>query len=132
MAAVGIMAYPGRETYNGYPQQYAMYPARALQTQAEVAINANPYGTYTSPSQPQHQQQPQQQQQQHTQQQQHVTRSPQPSGSPVSDDGFKPSLPSISNLLGIADRPTHDLGECLHRMYDVCLHRVENFYASAG
>lgn len=115
MAAVGMMAYPARETYNGYTPQYTMYPARAEATQPS---NANPYASYTSTNQSQHQQPQQQQPQQQQQQQQHpyhhaATRSPQPSGSPVSDDGLKPSLPSISNLLGIADRPTHELGSYL-------------------
>lgn len=52
---------------------------------------------------------PTQQQSQHHQK---SSRSPPQSGSPVSEDGPKPSLPSISNLLGIADgeRSSQDHG----------------------
>lgn len=115
MATVGMMAYPSRDSFHGYPQHYAMYQARPQQPQMDVAqpMHVNPYANYgvaqLQPQQQQAQQQPiptpQQQQsrpQAYLQSSQHASP---PIGSPVSEDGFKPSLPSISNLLGIADRP---------------------------
>lgn len=100
MAAVGMMSYPARDMFQGYPQQYAMYPTRTHQTPTEVpqSLHVNPYTSY--PTVPQQYQQPQ-------------SRPSQQSHSPVSEDGFKPSLPSISNLLGIADgdRPSQEVGK---------------------
>ncbi|KAF2173117.1 hypothetical protein M409DRAFT_49605 [Zasmidium cellare ATCC 36951] len=96
------MAQPMRDGYHGYQQHYNMYPTRAHYPQVEVAqsIHVNPYAHYA--------QAPQHPAQQSTYGHHTTPRSPQPSGSPLSDDGFKPSLPSISNLLGIADRPGQD------------------------
>ena len=99
------MAYPVRDSFQGYPQQYDLYQPRANQLQPEVAssLNVNAYTSYALSPQP------------HQYQQQPPSRSSQHSGSPIADDGFKPSLPSISNLLSIAnsDRPSQDTGKCL-------------------
>ena len=85
-----------------------MYQTRAHQPQVDVAhsLNGNPYTGFTQPVPEAHQYlQPQ-------------SRSPQPppqqqSNTPITEDGFRPSLPSISNLLGIADgdRPAQDSGK---------------------
>lgn len=105
MAAVSMMSYPVRDAFHGYPQQYAMYQTRAHHPEHEMAqsINHHPYPNYGPVSHPQ-------QYQQH--QQQPVSRSSQRSNSPVLEDGSRPSLPSISNLLGIADgdRPGQEAG----------------------
>ncbi|KXT03829.1 hypothetical protein AC578_8921 [Pseudocercospora eumusae] len=97
MAAVNMMAYPPRHAFQPYPQHYAIYQPRAP-TQLDVGntVSVNPYA-YPPVAQ---QQQPYQHQ---------PPRSPQSAGSPASDDGFKPSLPSISNLLRLSDRPSADL-----------------------
>ncbi|KAI6861937.1 hypothetical protein KC338_g6424 [Hortaea werneckii] len=91
-----MMAYPVRDTLPTYGHQYAMYQTRAHQPQVHsgASISANPYAGFTPASQPQ--------------QQPHLPSQPQhstsrASGSPDSEDGNRPSLPSISNLLGIAD-----------------------------
>jgi hypothetical protein len=91
MAAV-MMAYPIRDSFQSYPQQYAMYQTRAHQPQVDVAhsLNVNPYASYQHATQAQQYIQPQ-------------AKSPQPATSIITEDGFRPSLPSISNLLGIAD-----------------------------
>ncbi|PIB02335.1 Zinc finger protein [Cercospora beticola] len=114
---VSMMAYPVRNGFQAYPQHYAMYPTRAQQPQLDVnqPMNVNPYA-YNHVAQQQQQQQqqhhPQPQPQPQQQQSYHVQpRSPQSSGSPTSDDGFKPSLPSISNLLSFADRPGGDANQ---------------------
>ncbi|KAI5369891.1 Putative Zinc finger C2H2-type [Septoria linicola] len=111
MATVGMMAYPVRNDYQAYPQHYAMYAARTQQQHpmdVGQTINVNPYA-YTAVAPQHHHQQPQPQPQPQPQSYHHVQpRSPQASGSPTSDDGFKPSLPSISNLLSFADRPAAD------------------------
>ena len=107
MAAVGMMAYPVRDSFQAYPQQYAMYSqTRAHQPQHEVAqsLNVNPYANFGPSSHPQELQQPPPQVQS---QQQRPYQQP---SSPSLDDGLKPSLPSISNLLGIADGDRHDAG----------------------
>lgn len=114
MATVGMMAYPSRDSFHGYPQHYAVYQARPHQPQMDVAqsMHINPYATYGVPQQQPQQSQQQQliaaPQQQQSRPQTYLQSSQQaspPTSSPVSEDGFKPSLPSISNLLGIADRP---------------------------
>lgn len=106
MATVSVMAQPPRDGYHGYQQRYNMYQTRAPYPQVDVAhsIHVNPYAAHY-PQAPQHPAQ------QPTYGHHTAPRSPQPSGSPTSDDGFKPSLPSISNLLGIADRPGQDNGK---------------------
>ena len=100
MAAI-MMAYPVRDSFHGYPQQYDVYQQRAHQPQVDVAhsLNVNPYATFVNGSEAQQYLQPQ-------------SRSAQLSHSPVAEDGFRPSLPPISNLLGIADgdRPSNDAG----------------------
>jgi hypothetical protein len=96
------MAYPHR-AFEGYPQQYAaaVFQTRARQPHATsgsaLNININPYAAYAAAP--------------HVQQYQAMpSQSPQSSQSPFSEDANKPSLPSISNLLGIADgdRPGQD------------------------
>ncbi|SMQ46057.1 unnamed protein product [Zymoseptoria tritici ST99CH_3D7] len=112
MAVVGTMAYPVRDGYQGYQQQYAMYPNRTHQLQPEIPhhLASSQYANYTSMPQ-QLQQQPQQPQHHHPQHQSRASQSPPQSRSPTSEDGRnKPSLPSISNLLGIADRPGQEQG----------------------
>jgi hypothetical protein len=98
MAAVGTMSYPARDSYQAYPQQYAHYSSRAQQAPAVTtsSLAGSSYPSYTSAPQQQHQPQ------------QHHTyppsnRSARSSHSPSSDDGQKPSLPSISNLFGMVD-----------------------------
>ena len=108
-----MMSYPARDNFQTYPQQYTMYhQTRAHQPQTDPAqsLNVNPYANFTRPSQPQ----PQPQEYPSQPQMQSQQRSTQQPGSPGSEDGFKPSLPSISNLLGIADgdRPGQDAGMC--------------------
>lgn len=97
MAATGMMAYPIRDSYSSYPQQYQIYHTRAQQPQPQSSslLHGYPYNNISPASQ---------------HQQYHVppSRSPQllrqeSSGSTGSEDGSRPSLPSISNLLGIAD-----------------------------
>ncbi|EME49589.1 hypothetical protein DOTSEDRAFT_68386 [Dothistroma septosporum NZE10] len=117
MATAGMMAYPSRDSFHGYPQHYAMYQARPQQPQMDIA-QSMPVHAYTNYGVPQTHtpQQPLPQQhpvpgppQEQLRPQSYLPSSQQasvPTSSPVSDDGFKPSLPSISNLLGIADRPT--------------------------
>ena len=104
MAAV-MMSYPVRDSFQSYPQQYPMYPTRAHHPEADVAqaIHVNPYTSYAPTPQPQ----------QYLQQQPRA----QLSNSPAPEDGFRPSLPSISNLLGIADgdRSSQDAGRSLSR-----------------
>lgn len=96
-----MMAYPVRDSYSGYAQQYSTYQPRAHHTQPAAAssLNINPYAGFAPAPQQQPYQQP-------------PSRSPQSSDSPVTEDGSRPSLPSISNLLGIADgdRTSHDGG----------------------
>ncbi|KAK4548310.1 hypothetical protein LTR36_010180 [Oleoguttula mirabilis] len=91
------MAYPIRESYSSYPQQYQMYQTRAHQPQSQTSslLHVNPYVNFAPASQQAQFQAP-------------LSRSPQlqrqeSSGSTGSEDGSRPSLPSISNLLGIAD-----------------------------
>lgn len=102
MAAV-MMAYPVRDSFQAYPQQYAMYQTRAHQPQVDVAqsLNVNPYANYSHAPEAQQYMQPQ-------------AKSPPPATSIITEDGFRPSLPSISNLLGIADgdRSGQDAGMC--------------------
>lgn len=102
MAAV-MMAYPVRDSFQGYPQQYAVYQTRAHQPQVDVAqsLNVNPYSSFQHATEAQQYVQPQ-------------SKSPHPATSIITEDGFRPSLPSISNLLGIADgeRGTQDSGKC--------------------
>ena len=100
MAAV-MMAYPIRDSFQGYPQHYAMYQTRAHQPEVDVAqsLHVNPY-THFQPATEAHQYiQPH-------------AKPPQPATSIITEDGFRPSLPSISNLLGIADgeRGSQDAG----------------------
>jgi uncharacterized Zn-finger protein len=106
MAVVGTMAYPVRDGYQGYQQQYAAYSTRAHQLQPDMPqpTATSQYANYTTV--------PQQQHQQHSHSHpSSAVRSPPQSGSPTSEDGHsKPSLPSISNLLGIADRPSQEHG----------------------
>lgn len=101
-----MMAYPVRDSFSAYPQQYPMYTTRAHQSQTEAptSLGGNPYASFA----PAPQQQPQQ-----SQLQQPPSRSPRSSGTPDSEDGSRPSLPSISNLLGIADRPGQENGMSL-------------------
>lgn len=110
MAAVGLMAYPARESFQSYPQQYAMYPTRAHQASTDVvsSLHANPYASFAQTTQ-------HQQHQQHQAPQQPPSRSPHSSEPRNSEDGSRPSLPSISNLLGIADgdRPSQEEGKLL-------------------
>lgn len=91
MAAV-MMAYPVRDSFQDYPQQYAMYQSRAHQPQVDVAqsLNVNPYANFNPAPESQQYIQPQ-------------AKPQQPAASIITEDGFRPSLPSISNLLGIAD-----------------------------
>ncbi|KAK5129024.1 hypothetical protein LTR85_000357 [Meristemomyces frigidus] len=91
------MAYPARDSYTSYPPQYPTYQARPHQTQSQnsALLHVNPYASFAPASQQQQFQAP-------------PSRSPQlqrqeSSGSTGSEDGSRPSLPSISNLLGIAD-----------------------------
>ncbi|TKA65485.1 hypothetical protein B0A55_10087 [Friedmanniomyces simplex] len=94
------MAYPAREGFQSYPQQYPTYSARAHQTQQGAAPSSgiSPYAGFNAAVQ-------QSQQQQHP-----PLRHSDSSGSRTSDEGSRPSLPSISNLLGIADgdRSSHE------------------------
>ncbi|KAK3110839.1 hypothetical protein LTR53_014465, partial [Teratosphaeriaceae sp. CCFEE 6253] len=98
MAAVSMMAYPPRDTLQSYPAQYvsyphtsATYPSRAPQVQQGVAtVGLDPYAGLTPAASHPHQHRPPLQQTEST-------------GSRSSEDGSRPSLPSISNLLGIAD-----------------------------
>ena len=113
MAAV-MMAYPVRESFHGYPQQFPLYPTRAHQPQADVAqtLSVNPYASFTSAPEPQQYLQPQQ------------PRTSQPSTSPLPEEGSRPSLPSISNLLGIADgeRSSSDAGTFKSRSSPLNIH----------
>ena len=88
------MSYPPRDAYHGYQQHYAHYPAATHQAPADStsSLAANSYSTFAPAPQPQQQQS-----------YQPSTRSARSSHSPVSDDGQKPSLPSISNLFGMVD-----------------------------
>ncbi|KAH9845879.1 zinc finger protein, C2H2 type [Teratosphaeria destructans] len=88
------MAFPTRGPFEGFTQHH--YPNAVYQTRAPQAhfnsgavLNSNPYA-YANPQPPQ-------------QYQQAAGRPVRASHSPSSEDGNKPSLPSISNLLGIAD-----------------------------
>jgi hypothetical protein len=100
MAAV-MMSYSVRDSFQGYPQQYAMYQTRAHQPQVDVAssLTVNPYANFQSAPEAQQYIQPQ-------------AKSHPPATSIITEDGFRPSLPSISNLLGIADgeRGSQDAG----------------------
>ncbi|KAK5175253.1 uncharacterized protein LTR77_000390 [Saxophila tyrrhenica] len=91
MAAV-MMGYPPRDSFQGYPQQYAIYSTRAHQPGPSMAqsLNVNPYAHYASAAETQQYLSAQQ-------------RSHQSSSVMVGEDGAKPSLPSISNLLDLAD-----------------------------
>ncbi|KAK3690597.1 hypothetical protein LTR37_019093 [Vermiconidia calcicola] len=93
------MAYPVQDGFQGYPQQYSAYSTRAHQRQTHAAqsLNVNPYASYAAAPGSQ----------QYVQSQ---SRPPHPPKSPMTEDGLRPSLPSISNLLGIADgdRPSQD------------------------
>ncbi|KAK0820761.1 hypothetical protein LTR75_001347 [Friedmanniomyces endolithicus] len=93
------MAYPAREGFQSYPQQYLMYPARSyrLQQGAVPSVSINPSAGPSAPTHPSQQQHP-------------PLRHSDSSGSRTSDEGNRPSLPSISNLLGIADgeRSSHE------------------------
>lgn len=97
MATVSMMAYPVRDSFQSYPQQYAIYQQRT-QSHENVAHSMNANQHYESSSTPQ----------QYLQQQ---SRSPLPS-EPLAEDGSRPLLPSISNLLVLADgdRPSQDNG----------------------
>lgn len=118
MAAVSMMAYPARDSYAGYPQQYQLYQTRAHQPQSQVGatISTNPYAGFAPPTQ-QLPQPPVQPQAVPAQRQPNTSRS---SNSPVSEDGNRPSLPSISNLLGIADgdRPGEAQGKIQYPILD--------------
>ena len=101
MAAV-MMAYPARNDFQGYPQQYAMYQTRARQQQPDAthSLNVNPYTNYTSAPEAQAYHPAQ------------YRSNPAPQAS-AGEDAMR--LPSISNLLVIADgdRPSQDPGEYL-------------------
>ena len=105
------MAYPVRDSLSGYPQQYPIFQSRAHQAQSQSAassLSINPYAGFTSSVQHQHGQDS-------------ATRSSLSTGSPTSEDGSRPSLPSISNLLGIADgdRSGQDSGKCITLTYSI-------------
>ncbi|KAF2773555.1 hypothetical protein EJ03DRAFT_362772 [Teratosphaeria nubilosa] len=94
MATAATMAYPNRGPFQGFTQHH--YPNAVFQTRVPQAhlgsgavLNNNPY-VYANPQQAQLYQQA-------------TARPVCASHSPVSEDGNRPSLPSISNLLGIAD-----------------------------
>ena len=107
-----MMAYPVRDSFQGYPQQYAMYQTRAHQPQVDVAqsLTVNPYAHFQSAPETQQYIQPQ-------------AKSQQPATSIITEDGFRPSLPSISNLLGIADgeRGSQDAGT-FTQLISLCLY----------
>ncbi|KAK6435786.1 hypothetical protein LTR95_008028 [Oleoguttula sp. CCFEE 5521] len=85
------MAYLPRDSYPGQVQQYALYNDRVPQGQAE-AITSIPTSQYNGYNQLQS-----------ATAYSASTRPQQSTSQIVSDDGHKMSLPSISNLLGIAD-----------------------------
>ena len=93
MALVGTMAYPVRDMFANYPQHYALQQGRTPDPSLQSAQHpsAYPYGSYNPGAQPQ--------------QYLHAQHRPvEITQSPVSEDGIRPSLPSISNLLSIAKK----------------------------
>ncbi|GAB7359956.1 hypothetical protein MBLNU230_g7481t1 [Neophaeotheca triangularis] len=99
MANVGVMSYPAHGMPQNYSQQYTMPQTRAHHPREGLPLN--PYSTHVPMQQPQPQLQPQPRQ--------HTTSQP-PNASAATEDFTKPSLPSISNLLGYVDaeRPSQD------------------------
>ncbi|OQO02246.1 hypothetical protein B0A48_11800 [Cryoendolithus antarcticus] len=85
------MAYLPRDSYPGQGQQYPLYHDRMSQGQAE-AVTSIPTSQYNGYNQSQN-----------VTAYPASTRPQQSTPQIVSDDGHKMSLPSISNLLGIAD-----------------------------
>ncbi|KAK5706527.1 hypothetical protein LTR97_001517 [Elasticomyces elasticus] len=89
------MAYPSREGFAGFPSHSQRYPNYAtrnlpLQQNAAPSLTIDPYSGLNSAPQQMQQQQP-------------LLRHSDSTGSRTSEDGNRPSLPSISNLLGIAN-----------------------------
>lgn len=86
------MAYPPRDSFQEYPHQYAVFQTRAHQAQSNNAqsLAINPYANYAPVAEAQ----------------QYVptqSSSLQATQVAVGDDGSRPSLPPISNLLDLAD-----------------------------
>jgi uncharacterized Zn-finger protein len=103
MAAVSMMAFPPRDNFTGYPQQYAAYQARTqVPLDHQAFINNSAYSGHVQAAQSR-------------QQPQVPSRASDNSASSTLEDGSRPSLPSISNLLDIADgdRPSSDNGQYL-------------------
>ncbi len=103
MAAV-MMAYPSGDNFPGFTQQYAMYQTRAHQPHTDIAeaLKVNPYARYGPVSDtPQYVNT--------STRSTHYVDAHQQSSSDsqttMAEDGTRPSLPSISNLLDIANRP---------------------------
>ena len=96
------MAYPPRHSLQGYHQQLEVLPVQQPTSHPARSIGTNPYAN-VAPNVRHHYQQPQPPP---------ISRT-QSTGSSASEDGTKPSLPSISNLLGIADgeRPSQSNGQ---------------------
>lgn len=91
MAAV-MMPYPPRDSFQQYPQQYTAFHTRAHQAQSNTAhsLNINPYANYAPVVEPQH----------YVPVQATASQLTQVS---TGEEGLRPSLPSISNLLDLAD-----------------------------